>query len=171
MTVIPFRRRRTFSGWPVAGALATALFSFAAVSAFLVWSGAPHRTEPDQRSSQMIEVIDGDTVRLDGNTYRLVGFNTPEKGDLARCEDERKRADVATKRLKALIATGDARLSRLACACKPGQEGTKLCNFGRLCGMLSVGGRDVAQIMISEGLAERYVCSATRCPPRKSWCG
>lgn len=116
-------------------------------------------------------MIDGDTVKLDGNTYRLVGFDTPEKGALARCEDERNRADAATKRLKALIATGDARLSRVACACKPGHEGTKLCNDGRLCGSLSVGGRDVAQIMISEGFAEPYVCSVTSCPRRKSWCG
>ncbi|UPK33129.1 thermonuclease family protein [Bradyrhizobium sp. 186] len=170
MTVIPFRRRRTFLSWPtILGALAAV--AFAAVCAFLVSQSAPHATSPYERASQAIQVIDGDTVRLDGNTYRLVGFNTPEKGDLARCEDERKRADAATARLKALIATGDARLSRVACACKPGQEGTKLCNYGRLCGALLVDGRDVGQIMISEGLAERYVCSAPRCPPRRSWCG
>ncbi|GLR92141.1 hypothetical protein GCM10007857_88610 [Bradyrhizobium iriomotense] len=58
-----------------------------------------------------------------------------------------------------LIATSDARPTRVACACKPGQEGTKLCNYGRLCGALSVKGRDVDQIMIREGIAERYVCS------------
>jgi endonuclease YncB( thermonuclease family) len=66
----------------------------------------------------------------EGKVYRLVGFNTPEKGDLARCEDERKRADAATNRLKNLIATGNAHLERVACACKPGQEGTRLCNYG-----------------------------------------
>ncbi len=116
-------------------------------------------------------MIDGDTVWLEGKTYRLVGFNTPEKGDLAQCEDERKRANAATARMKTLIATGDARLSRVACACKPGQEGTKLCNYGRLCGLLTVGGRDVGQIMIREGLAEPYACSGTSCPRRRSWCG
>ncbi|GLR90560.1 thermonuclease family protein [Bradyrhizobium iriomotense] len=172
MTVIPFRRRRTFSGWPIIlAALVAAAFALGAVSAFLVWQNVPHSTAPNQGGSQAIQVIDGDTVRLDGITYRLVGFNTPEKDDLARCEDERQRADAATRRLKALIATGDARLNRVACACKPGHKGTKLCNYGRLCGVLSVGGRDVAQIMISEGLAERYVCGATSCPPRRSWCG
>lgn len=172
MTVIPFRRRRTFPGWPIIlVALATAVFALVAVSAFLIWQSEPHSTAPNQGASQPIQVIDGDTVRFEGNVYRPVGFNTPEKGDLARCADERKLADAATNRLKALIETGDARLSRVACACKPGLEGTKLCNYGRLCGALSVGARDVAQIMIGEGLAEPYVCHATSCPRRRSWCG
>ena len=35
---------------------------------------------------------------------------------------------------------------------------------------LTVGGQDVGTILIAEGLAERYVCGPTSCPPRKSWC-
>jgi len=42
-----------------------------------------------------IEVIDGDTVRMNGTVYRLAGFDTPERGDLARCDDERRRAEAA----------------------------------------------------------------------------
>ena len=53
-----------------------------------------------------IEVIDGDTVRMNGTVYRLAGFDTPERGDLARCDDERRRAEAATARLRALIAEG-----------------------------------------------------------------
>ena len=30
--------------------------------------------------------------------------------------------------------------------------------------------RDVAEIMIGEGLARSYVCAETRCPRRKGWC-
>jgi endonuclease YncB( thermonuclease family) len=41
--------------------------------------------------------------------YRLTGFDMPERGDKARCDDERGRAEVATDRLRNLIAGGDAR--------------------------------------------------------------
>jgi hypothetical protein len=36
-----------------------------------------------------IEVIDGDTVRANGNVYRLVGYDAPETGLDAKCETER----------------------------------------------------------------------------------
>jgi hypothetical protein len=61
-------------------------------------------------------------------------------------------------------------LTRVACACRPGEEGTRLCNFGRLCGSLSIDGREAGQILISEGLAHSYVCGATSCPKRRPWC-
>jgi endonuclease YncB( thermonuclease family) len=68
-------------------------------------------------------IIDGDTVvAASGEHYRLVGFDTPEKGDLARCDSERQLAARATARLRELIAGGDARLTRVACACRPGTE-------------------------------------------------
>ena len=52
----------------------------------------------------------------------------------------------------------------------PGTEGTRRCNHGRLCATLTAAGREVGAIMIAEGLARRYVCGATRCPPRGTWC-
>jgi endonuclease YncB( thermonuclease family) len=125
---------------------------------------------PTPNHSSHIEVIDGDTVRFNGTAYRLVGFDTPERGDKARCEDERRRAEVATTRLRALVTSGDAHLTPVACACRPGQEGTRNCNYGRLCGSLSIGGRDVGAILIGEGLAHSYVCGATTCPQRRPWC-
>jgi endonuclease YncB( thermonuclease family) len=109
-------------------------------------------------------------VRLNGAVYRLVGFDTPERGDKARCDDERRRAEAATMLLRALVASGDARLVRVACSCRPGTEGTQNCNFGRLCGSLLVGGQDVGATLISEGLAHPYVCGTTSCPPRRPWC-
>ena len=39
-----------------------------------------------------VDIIDGDTVRIDGQPYRLVGFDTPESGLTARCERERDLA-------------------------------------------------------------------------------
>ncbi len=84
-----------------------------------------------------IQVIDGDTVRFSGAVYRLIGFDTPERGDKARCDDECRRAETATTRLRAFISSGDARLIRVACSCRRGQEGTRNCNYGRLCGSLT----------------------------------
>jgi endonuclease YncB( thermonuclease family) len=156
----------------VLGAVAVAVIGFAATMAFLNWQSTPRveTIRPTPSNSSRIDVIDGDTVRFNGVVYRLVGFDTPERGDNARCDDERRRADAATKRLRALVARGDAHLTRVVCACRPGQEGTKNCNYGRLCGSLSIGGRDAGAILISEGLAHPYVCGATSCPPRRPWC-
>ena len=52
-------------------------------------------------------VIDGDTVRWQGQTVRLVGFDTPETGNRARCASERNRGDKATARLRELIVSGN----------------------------------------------------------------
>ena len=117
-----------------------------------------------------IEVVDGDTVRSNGQVFRLVGFNTPKSGLNAQCSSERTLAAKATDRLQHLLAEGAPNLQRVACACEPGTEGTPRCNHGRLCGRLAVDGRDVGSILISEGLAEQFECWATSCPRRRDWC-
>lgn len=174
--VIPFRRR---SNWPIVlWAIVAAAVAFAVTMAFLNWQSSRPAVQqthvkilgPTPRQSPRIEVIDGDMVRSNGEEYRLVGFDTPERGDKARCDDERRRAEAATTRLRALIASSDARLTRVVCACRPGQEGTRNCNYGRLCGSLSIGGQDVGSILIREGLAHPYICGATSCPQRRPWC-
>jgi endonuclease YncB( thermonuclease family) len=128
------------------------------------------RHGPSSPPSAVINVIDGDTVRSGGNVYRLVGFDTPESGSNARCAAERSLAARATFRLRQLVAGGGTNLQRVPCACRTGTEGTRACNFGRLCARLTAGGRDVGTILIAEGLARAYHCSGTRCPPRQSWC-
>lgn len=125
---------------------------------------------PDRHVETGIDVVDGDTVISGGHVYRLVGFNAPEAGRSANCGRERVLAAKATARLSALVADGESRLVRVACACPSGTEGTDACNYGRRCGRLTVGGTDVGRVLIGEGLAEGYHCSATACPPRKDWC-
>jgi endonuclease YncB( thermonuclease family) len=116
-----------------------------------------------------VEVVDGDTVRIAGETFRLVGFDAPETYR-ARCPSERELGNRATFRLRQLVAGGGLDLERVACSCRAGTEGTPRCNYGRSCGTLTARGRDVGLVLIAEGLARPFVCGRTSCPSRESWC-
>lgn len=124
------------------------------------------------RASQ-VRIIDGDTIAVPGLSadVRLVGFNTPETYR-AKCTAEKNLGNRATARLRQLVSTAASiQVRRVACACKPGTEGTKQCNFGRLCGTLLVDGRDVGSILIGERLAVPFRCGKTSCPRKPSkWC-
>src|SRR5262245_25180465 len=50
-----------------------------------------------------ITVVDGDTVKVDGVSWRLMGFDYPETY-YARCVAERERGNAATRRLQQLFA-------------------------------------------------------------------
>lgn len=131
---------------------------------------APNPAIAERTITGVIRVIDGDTVDAGGARYRLAGFDTPERGSLAKCDSERELAARATARLQSMVSSGNVSLIRVACACREGTEGTARCNFGRRCGKLTVNGRDAGDILISEGLAHSYFCSGTRCPRRAGWC-
>lgn len=120
--------------------------------------------------STPISIVDGDTVRSGGHSYRLVGFDTPESQERAQCDKERVLAEAASQRLRELISSGEVTLERVSCACPPGTEDTSKCNYGRRCATLKVDGKDVGPTLIKEALAHRYVCGETHCPPRQSWC-
>lgn len=121
-------------------------------------------------SPMRIVVVDGDTVRVGGRLTRLVGFNTPETYE-PRCDAERQLGNRATRRLHELLASGPVEFVAVRCSCAPGTEGTDRCNYGRACGTLRVNGRDVGETLIAEGLAARFVCGWTGCPPTpRPWC-
>lgn len=127
---------------------------------------------PAQGPDGILRVVDGDTVRLGdgGSSVRLVGYDAPETGRKARCPIERDLGDQAKRHLRTLIADNPYTLTLVACSCRPGTEGTERCNFGRRCGVLTINGQDVAEIMVKAALAKPYQCSGTRCPKRGSWC-
>jgi micrococcal nuclease len=106
-------------------------------------------------ASGALTVIDGDTVKLDGRSYRLLGFDTPETY-FANCEQERQRGEAATARLRALIATAATRL----------EPNGRDCKWGRECARLFVNGEDVRDVLIREGLARPYSGRG----PKTAWC-
>lgn len=149
----------------------------AVVAAFQILTGTgtwekqsrPAPAAIGQPVAQGFTVTDGDTVRVLGEATgtRLVGFNTPEKFS-PQCASERQLGERASARLTELVGGGAIRLTKVACACAPGTEGTERCNHGRSCGTLLVDGEDVGNILIREGLAVPFVCSDTRCPPTRA---
>ncbi|TCQ99019.1 thermonuclease family protein [Neorhizobium sp. JUb45] len=126
---------------------------------------------PSSFRSQGFTVTDGDTIRMaDGTPVRLVGFNTPEKFE-PMCAREAELGNRASDRLRQLVVSGTSTVTKVACACALGTEGTSKCNFGRSCGILRVDGKDVAQTLIAEGLAVSFQCERTQCPKMpRPWC-
>jgi endonuclease YncB( thermonuclease family) len=172
--ILPFKQKRRGASplpllmpWVVVGALMVATAPVYWLQPYWSDVGATDHTQVPLAN---IEVVDGDTIRAGGNIFRLVGFDTPEKGSLAKCQSERLLAERATNRLRQIVAAGNLQLDRVACACTTGTEGTKQCNYGRLCAQLKASRRDVRDILVGEGLARAYTCRGTTCPPRESWC-
>lgn len=130
----------------------------------------PTATAPSKSGPAVITIVDGDTVSAGGIVYRLVGFDTPERGDRALCDKERELAERAAARLRELLGSGEPTLEQVACACPTGTEGTQSCDFGRSCAYLKVNGNDVGKTLIREQLARPFICGRTSCPPRKTWC-
>jgi endonuclease YncB( thermonuclease family) len=123
-------------------------------------------------ATQTFSITDGDTIRLsDGTPVRLVGYNAPETFS-PRCDHEAELGHRATERLWQLVASGNTTVTKIACSCRPGTEGTEKCNYGRSCGTLMVDGQDVGRTLIAEGLAVSFICDRNSCPPTpRPWCG
>lgn len=110
-------------------------------------------------SAPAVRVIDGDTIKVSGETIRLVGYDTPEVGHHARCPEERAHGRRATARLKEIVASGPVRLER-----KPSRD-----RYGRALAVAYVAGLDVGSILISEGLAVAYTKRVSRIR-NHDWC-
>lgn len=89
------------------------------------------------------EAVDGDTLRCGRERVRVVGLDAPEMR--ARCPAEARAARLARDRLASLVAGG--------VTLRP--EGRD--RYGRLLATAhDVRGRDVAEVLIREGLARQY---------------
>jgi endonuclease YncB( thermonuclease family) len=118
-----------------------------------------------------ITIVDGDTIKAHGDTYRLVDFDTPEIRHPRRPvpAHERELGLKASARLNELINGANLDLREIRCSCPESAIGTKWCNAGRKCGLLTVHGENVGAVLIREGLAREFLCGATRCPKQKPW--
>lgn len=111
-------------------------------------------------------VYDGDQIKCNGVTYRLVGVNAPEvraqpftKQKL--CEPERIAGLRARDRLRQLARDPSAKLQEVLC------YGS---NFGRKCGVVTVREQNVAVTLVRENLGDEYYCGSKGCPKRRNWC-
>lgn len=120
--------------------------------------------------SRQVQVIDGDTITVNGKTVHLVGFIAPETQD-AQCKAERDLGDKAARRLRELIEGGGLDYAPVVCPCPSATLGRWFCNFGRSCGTLKANGRNVGDVLVEEGLAATYSCRNGGCPKTtRLWC-
>ncbi|GAB9211424.1 hypothetical protein BDS110ZK18_36650 [Bradyrhizobium diazoefficiens] len=118
-----------------------------------------------------IQVVDGDTIKIGGTTYRLIGYDTPELTSRWRTvgPDEKALATIAKERLEELIRKGALDLEAVPCSCSKRSRADGTCNFGRKCAILYVDGRNVGEQLIAEELAVPFVCGPHRCPRMPDW--
>ncbi|WP_228242330.1 thermonuclease family protein [Porphyrobacter sp. GA68] len=99
-------------------------------------------------------VVDGDTIRLDGETVRIAGLDAPELA--GRCEAERIAARAARDALIGWLSEGG-----FTSAPEPGGND----RYGRPLRILSRNGVSVADALVSRGVARPYAGEA-----RLDWC-
>ena len=117
----------------------------------------------DLRPSDVgVRVIDGDSLKINSENIRLVGFNAPEIR-LSTCEYEKELGLAAKAKLQSIILQSkDVRLDF-----ERKKDGSlKRDKYGRLLAVFYADGRDVADIMTNARLAEYYDGTGRR----RNWC-
>jgi micrococcal nuclease len=99
-------------------------------------------------------VVDGDTFWYQGKRIRIAEIDTPETHP-ARCAEEARIGNAATRRLHALLNAGPFHLETT-------QRNKD--NYGRLLRNPTRGGESLGRTLVSEGLARDYGSG------RRSWC-
>jgi micrococcal nuclease len=150
----------------------TLLISFVAVVVLICLTAQRAGSEPIQ--PRQIFVVSGDTIEVYNRrtAVSLIGFKAPEtRRSRAACAAERDVGARVAQRVRELVSAGGLDYEDRKCACEPGTQNTTRCNLGRTCGVLTVKGRDLGQILIEEKLAVPFVCGETSCPTAPNpWC-
>lgn len=99
-------------------------------------------------------VVDGDTFWFGGEKYRVLDINAPEIST-PKCDRELALGQAATARLRQLLNAGPFSL-------ESGDEETD--RYGRKLRRITRGGTSLGDMLIAEGLAERWQGF------RRNWC-
>lgn len=103
--------------------------------------------------------VDGDSGRIGGRAFRLHGVDAPEGSvSRARCSLERQRADRARSAARRLTAGQGVIVARTY-----GRD-----RYGRELVDLTLGGRDVAGMLMRDGHLKRWRYEAGA--PKPDWC-
>lgn len=102
-----------------------------------------------------IAVIDGDTVHMGAERYRLLGIDAAEIRH-AQCDAERRLGELTKKRLQDLVGSSRVELKT--------DQPARRDKYGRLLVHLLVNGKDAACILIQEGYARPWRGR------RENWC-
>ena len=94
--------------------------------------------------AESVRVVDGDTLRVDGVTYRLWGIDAPEAHQPVR--DGWPAGQTATEHLRALIRDRQV-------TCEP----RTLDRYGRTVAICRADGRDLGADMVADGHAWAFV--------------
>ena len=99
---------------------------------------------PPAVAAQTIRVVDGDTIDIDAQRYRLTGFDAPERHQKCRDASDQEWAcgQAATEELERL-----ASVDTVSCS-DSGKD-----RYGRIVGSCSAGGKDFGAALVKAGLA------------------
>lgn len=112
-----------------------------------------------------VVAVDGDTIRVGLETIRVVGLDAPEIFTVEQCGDP-----TSTRTVLMLGYAAQGYLQGLLNRGAIVQRLPYLDRYGRSLARVTVARGDVAEILISQGLARPYECPNNRCPRRQSWC-
>lgn len=112
-----------------------------------------------------LAIVDGDTVKCDGQLLRLLGEGTPFVSGIDtpelrtwKCQKERKLAHLARARLKQMLAGKQLRIVAKGKDATPGKR--------PLVNIYLPDGREAGQLLLKEGFAREW-----RPGHKIDWCG
>ncbi len=121
----------------------------------LIWTSGfrPLAWFDRQRSQPLtdnVRVVDGDTLRVDGERIRIASIDTPEMPPNSRCAAEAVLAERAKANLERMVGTG----RQFAFVPNFGRERDV---YGRLLGSVLIDGEEVGHAQLKAGLAQRWM--------------